>query len=355
MVGAVLDNLATRAGRVAGPTPPLRVAIIGCGAIAETYHLPALARHTSVMERAVLIDPDIARARALAAGFPAVQVADSHEKVLERIDAAIIAAPPSLHHRIAMPLLARGIHVLCEKPLAESSVEATAMIDQADRTGACLCVNHTRRASAPLRHVKRLLESGAIGECVTIEYAEGSRFSWPTVTGFHFARTQGARGVLFDQGVHALDTISWWLGEKPTVVSCCTDSFGGPEGTASLVLQAGACTVSIKLSWLSQLSNTYRITGRRGIVEGEIFDWRRLKTAIDGGRPREVQVSSTADYQVLGNLIIDNFLDTVQGRASALIPARAVLPSIQLIEECYGCATRMPMPWVETLPRVHVS
>ena len=81
------------------PATPSAWPIIGCGAIAETYHLPALARHAPLMRHVVLVDPDLSRARALAAICPAAQVAASHEMILDDIDAAIIAAPPSLHHR----------------------------------------------------------------------------------------------------------------------------------------------------------------------------------------------------------------------------------------------------------------
>jgi predicted dehydrogenase len=331
------------------------VAIIGCGAIAESYHLPALARHAGLMDRAVLIDPELSRARLLAAKFSAALVAESHAAVLNHIDAAIIAAPPWLHYPIAMPLLAHGIHVLCEKPLAESAADAKAMIEQAARSGAYLCVNHTRRALPALRRVKEVLESGAIGECVAIEHAEGGRFNWPSVSGWHFAQANGARGVLLDQGAHVLDTIFWWLGEKPAVVTCSTDSFGGPEGVASVVLKRGACTIKIKLSWLSKLSNTYRVVGTRGVIEGTTSDWRRLTITTDRGRPRQIKFSSDqGDYLKLGNVIIDNFLDAIGGWAAPLVPGSLALPSIQLIEECYRCVSRMPMPWVETLPKVSV-
>jgi predicted dehydrogenase len=341
------------ARRAATPSSPLRIAVVGCGAIAETYHLPALARHATLMNRVVLVDPDVSRARALAERFSAADVADNHEAVLERIDAAIIAAPPSLHHRIAMPLLARGIHVLCEKPLAESSGEAIAMIVEAERSGAHLCVNNTRRVFPALQKAQQLLQSGAIGECIGIEHTEGVRFNWPSVSGWHFAAS-GARGVLLDQGAHVLDTICWWLGGRPAVLSCATDSFGGPEGFASVVLQRAACTVKVKLTWLAKLSNTYRITGTRGVVEGNVSDWRRL-TITSGGRRRQLKVSSDGgDYLSFGNLIVDNFVDVVHGRAAALVPAAAVLPSIQLLEECYRRASRMPMPWVDTLPHLHV-
>jgi predicted dehydrogenase len=325
------------------------VAVVGCGAIAEKYHLPALARHAGLLTQVVLIDPDLSRARALAATLPGARVAESCEQVWDDVDAAIVATPPGLHSRIAMPLLARGIHVLCEKPLAESAADARAMIQQAARSGVSLCVNHTRRAFPALRRVKELLDSGGLGECLTVEHLEGARFNWPSASGWHFAPANGNRGVLFDQGAHVLDTLCWWLGEKPRVVSCATDSFGGPEGAAELVLERGACTITVRLSWLSKLPNRYRIAGTRGTVEGAIFDWRRVTIHGDGGRRRQLKVSSDpGDYLTFGNVIVDNFLEAICGRAEPLTPAAAVLPSIELIEECYRCATRMPMPWLES-------
>jgi predicted dehydrogenase len=333
----------------------LRIAVIGCGAIAETYHLPALARHARLLKQVVLVDPDVSRARALTTTLSGARVAERYEHVWDDIDAAIIATPPWLHHQIAMPLLARGIHVLCEKPLAESAAEARAMIEQAERSGAYLCVNHTRRAFPALRRVKELLDSGAIGDCMAVEHTEGARFAWPSASGWHFAPANGVKGVLFDQGAHVLDTICWWLGEKPQVVTCSTDSLGGPEGVASLVLERGACTITVRLSWLSNLPNAYRIVGTRGIIEGAIFDWRRVTTISDRGRRRQLKVASDpSDYSKFGNVVIDNFLDAICGRAPLLIPAAAVLPSIELIEDCYRGASRMPMPWLETLPRVEV-
>lgn len=333
-----------------------RIAVIGCGAIAETYHLPALARHAGRLKQVVLVDAEVSRAHALAATLSGARVAESYEQVWDDIDAAIIATPPWLHSQIAMPLLARGIHVMCEKPLAESAADASAMIEQAEGSGAHLCVNHTRRAFPTLRRVKELLDSGAIGECTTVEHTEGARFCWPSASGWHFARANGQKGVIFDQGAHVLDTICWWLGEKPAVLTCSTDSFGGPEGVASLVLERGACTIKVRLSWLSNLPNTYRIVGTRGAIEGAVFDWRRLTITNDRGRRRHLKVGQgPSDYTEFGNVIIDNFLDAICGRTAPLVRATAVLPSIELIEECYRCASRMPMPWLERLPSLHFA
>ena len=326
----------------------LRVAVVGCGAIAEAYHLPALAAQPGLMDRAVLVDPDLPRARTLAARFGARRVAADVDAIAGEIDAAIVATPPGLHARVAIPLLARGVHVLCEKPLADCAEDAAVMIDQAARSGARLCVNQTRRAFPAFRRVKELLDSGAIGECISIEHAEGVRFTWQSASGWHFAAGSTARGVLFDQGAHVFDLICWWLRDKPAVLSSSTDSFGGPEGVAAVVLEHRACRISIRLSWLSKLSNTYRIVGTRGAIEGSVSDWRHVTVAgADDRRQRFTVSSDRGDYLAFGSVVIDNFLNVVRGHAVPLASATSVLPSLQLLDECYRSATRIPMPWLD--------
>jgi predicted dehydrogenase len=334
-------------------TSRLRVAVIGCGAIAEAYYLPALKQHAGTLRHVVLVDPDVRRARALASTLSDVDTtcAESHEQVWNDIDAAIIATPPSLHAKIAIPLLGRGVHVLSEKPLADSVADAIAMVERAARSRVCLFVNQTRRSYPSLKRVRDLLKSGAIGECVTIEHREGYRFAWPSVSGWHFARGSSAKGVLLDQGVHALDTICWWLDGKPRVVSCRTDSFGGPEGAANVALQFEGCAISLSLSWLSQLSNTYRIVGTRGTIEGSIADFTRFTLADARGRIQRVEAGpARCDYHDLFHLFLANFFDAVDGYAAPLVPGTSVLPAIQLMDECYRSASRMAMPWLETLP-----
>jgi predicted dehydrogenase len=243
--------------------------------------------------------------------------------------------------------------VFCEKPLAESPSDAVAMIERAAQSGAWLCVNQTRRSYPALRRVKELLTSGIIGECVAIEHREGHRFAWPSVSGWHFARGNSARGVLLDQGAHALDTICWWLGDKPQVVSCRTDSFGGPEGVARLALRRETCAITITLSWLSTLSNTYRVVGTRGVIEGSTTDFCRFTLVDDRGRRRHVEADPAGcSYHDLFDLFVANFLDVVAGRALPLVPGTAALPGIQLMDECYHAASRMAMPWLDTLPEL---
>jgi predicted dehydrogenase len=96
---------------------PLRVLLVGAGAIAHT-HVAAIAASKRVALAAV-VDPALERALALAAtaGVPAYR---SLAEVPASLDAeiAIVCTPPSTHEALVIALLERGLHVLCEKPFA---------------------------------------------------------------------------------------------------------------------------------------------------------------------------------------------------------------------------------------------
>src|SRR5574338_408251 len=94
----------------------LRLAIIGCGAISEQGHLPAL--KTLGYKPALLVDVDLPRTQRLAKQFRAAAVAPALKpEHFDAIDAAIVATPPLHHGPMCVELLRRGKHVLVEKPM----------------------------------------------------------------------------------------------------------------------------------------------------------------------------------------------------------------------------------------------
>lgn len=320
--------------------------MIGCGAIAERYHLPGLAKVPGVIPNVVLVDRSAERTQAMAQMFGIQRQVTDVGEIINEIDGAIVAVPPALHYPICMQLLTRGIPVLCEKPLAESPAEAREMVEAAAKHSTALAVNHTRRMLPAYAEIKRLLDSQAIGNIVEIRWEEGCEFSWPAATAFQFR--SGAKGVLLDTGIHSLDLICWWLGEKPEVLSCQTDSYGGPEALAEVALQTNACRVQVKLSWLSRLANRYSIVGECGTISGELDYYDRVTIMSPRGQRKAQSLRSVEKtYNDFGCRIIANFIDTVVGRAVPLIPADSVLPALEVMDECYGIASRLEMPWVE--------
>ena len=146
-----------------------RVGLVGAGFIAET-HAAVLRRQAGVRLVAVA-DPAIARAQALAAAFGIPEAVTDAAALAGKIDAAHVLVPPNLHRRVAEPLLRAGIHVLVEKPMAETPEDCAALQAAAADGGAALHVNqnfpyhpaHARLKSmvaanriGPVRHVSLL-------------------------------------------------------------------------------------------------------------------------------------------------------------------------------------------------------
>src|SRR5438046_2689405 len=108
-----------------------RLALIGCGAVTEFFHAPCLTVLSGLesLEVSAIVDPSAPRRAAIKKFFPKAAEFDSSDKVLpEQADAALIASPPRYHAPQSIELLRKGLHVLCEKPMAASVNEAEAMI-----------------------------------------------------------------------------------------------------------------------------------------------------------------------------------------------------------------------------------
>lgn len=323
-----------------------RVALIGCGAIARSFHLPALARDRAVREKLILVDPATDRARALGGEYGIDRVAASHQEVIDAIDAAVITVPHSLHYPIARDLLAHGVHVLCEKPLTETTEEAGDLIATAKAARAVLAANYTKRLYPSFQKIRDLIADGAIGTPESFEFLWGEVFDWPAASGFYFGRAAEGRGVLFDKGPHVLDALCWWLPGDAAVLSCHDDASGGSEAVSEVELRIGAARGTVRLSWLSKYENTFTIRGDEGTIRGSVFDWKGLELSAPDGTTRRLKTGTGAHSPSgFGPAIIDDFLSAIAHDADPLISAEDVIDSIRLIEQCYAVRQRFSMPW----------
>lgn len=330
-----------------------RIAIIGCGAIARSFHLPALLRHPEIVPHLILVDRDAGRARELATEVGIQRTAANYSEILPDVDGVIVTVPHHLHYPISMECLRAGKHVLCEKPLAESPREAREMIAAAEAAGVTLSANHTRRLYPVTQRIHQLVQEGAIGRLKQIQFFWGEKFDWPAASGFYFGLGGAPHGVLFDKGPHALDLICWWLGGKPEVVSCRDDSFGGGEAMISLTLERNGCTVDCQFSFLSRYPNTYSLVGDAGRIDATLFEFRSFDLSTTRGGQQKIKLDTSA--KSIGDfapVMIDNFLAVIRGAARPLIPASEALDSVVLIDECYARRQRYDMPWHDSWQRV---
>ncbi len=322
-----------------------RIAVVGCGAIAEEYYLPALVSMPEVMERLILVDPSPARLETLSAKYAVERCARDYHEVLRDVDGAILAVPTGLHALIGVEFLSRRLPVLCEKPLAEDAAHARVMIEMAYDRETALAVNYLQRLVPHFALVKHLLESRMYGSPLRMEYYVGEIFNWPTVSGFYFKSDPSTRGILRDRGAHAVDHICWWLGGKPEVVSSFNDSFGGSEAVAHLNFEKDSCAGKLVMSWFADTPCRFFIECESALIEGDVYDYQKL-FITEGGRRQEIVVASPIRTKLdVARQFVRNFVDVIETGAKPLVSGVEVLPSIECTDEAYEKARLLDMPW----------
>ncbi len=153
-------------------TLPINIGVIGCGAIAQHAHLPAILRVSQYSLRAVS-DPyiDVAREVARLSGLETSAACSTHRELLARsdVDAVCICAPTTLHADLVVESLQAGKHVLVEKPMAVTTDEARRMIAAAEEANRILMVGYNHTYDPAARELKKMLDAGELGE---IRYTE---------------------------------------------------------------------------------------------------------------------------------------------------------------------------------------
>ena len=184
-------------------TPRLRVALVGCGRIAQTHC--GYLRQLPHVELVGACDLNPASREAFTARWQLPSYAEVDELLAAAWpDAVHVVTPPSTHAPLAVQLLDAGVHVLVEKPFALSVAEADSMIAAARRSGRCLTANHNRWFDPVVQQARRLLDTGALGELVGVEVFQGAaagEADAPAGTEAHWsARLPG--GVLYNLAPH---------------------------------------------------------------------------------------------------------------------------------------------------------
>lgn len=265
----------------------LRVGVIGGGY--GRNHILAY-RATAGVEVAAFCQRTKAEAEKIARAFDIPRVYTEYGDLLESnpLDAVSIAAPPHLHCPIALQALARGLHVLCEKPLALSVGEAEAMAAAAREAGRVHMTAFNFRFIPAIRRMKELLDEGYVGDRIfhvdATWFAEG-RMAAETPLGWRHRKETAGVGVLGDTGVHLIDLVRLLVGEFHKVSGQAAIFHkerrlaGGGMGAVEvedsclfLAELAGGTQAALHVSGVARgsLYQTLRIFGSEGALRVEI-------------------------------------------------------------------------------------
>jgi predicted dehydrogenase len=236
------------------------VAVVGLG-----YWGPNLLRvlmERSDVEVRWICDRDVAALDRFAARYPSVRRTTEIDDVLgdPEVDGVILATPVFTHHALGRRCLDAGKHTFVEKPLAPSADQALEMMDFAAERELVLMCGHTFLYSPPVRAIRRLIDSGELGN---ILFVSASRVN----LGLH----QRDVSVIWDLGPHDFSILLYWLGEPPEFIRATgRDSIvPGIADVAFVTMEfPDGVIANVELSWLapSKLRRTVIVGSKKMVV-----------------------------------------------------------------------------------------
>jgi predicted dehydrogenase len=271
----------------------ISVGVVGCG-----YWGPNLIRNFSTCPYTDLVavcDSDRSRLEKVCSNYRDIQMVESVYELLQLgLDAVAIATPVNTHYPIAAKCLAAGLHVLVEKPLAESVEQAEELVSLAAIHERVLMVDHTYLFGSPIRRIKQLIENDELGE---LYYVDGVRIN--------LGLFQRDVNVIWDLAPHDLAIMDYILGIEARSISAWGCSHANPsiEDIAYLNVDFDdRLMANFHVNWLSPVKMRQMIFAgkRKSLVFNELNPTEPLKVydrGIEIGSERDTQRQLQIGYR----------------------------------------------------------
>jgi predicted dehydrogenase len=269
---------------------PVRIAVLGTGAISQIVYLPILAERDDV-ELVAVSDVDPHKARTLADRFGVQRVASDEELFRDpELEAVVICTPNQIHEAQAIQALEAGKHVLVERPLAFTP-EGVRRIESAARDAkrqVVAAMMHRYRPDAAA--LASFVSGGELGRIYTVSGQWLNRRIPLQRLTWRQRRAEAGGGALMDLGVPALDLCLWLLGYPKVARVMAALAYGEyeVEDAATVMAEtAGGVTVSVEVSWSYFAADDFhaaRVMGTEG--SGSLPPLQVYKQL--GGRPLDV-------------------------------------------------------------------
>lgn len=212
-------------------SPFIRIAFVGCGAIAQAHwrgirtHVPRL-RVTATVD----IDPSRAAAMASATGgqaFPSLSIALAHGD-FEAVD---IMLPPHLHEESAILAFQAGKHVVLEKPMATTLAACERILVAAKKAGTVFMIAEQAQYWPHAVKAQQLIHDGEIGEIITARAMFSEKVGKPSGDRpWRYSAEITGGGICFDGGLHRIRPLRMWLGEVDEVIATLGHPIESMEG-----------------------------------------------------------------------------------------------------------------------------
>ena len=272
-----------------------RVGVIGVGAMGK--HHVRIYHGMRAVELVGVADSNERTANEIAATYHTEAFTDCEQLLNKKnLDAVSIVVPTSLHKDIARKAAQYGVHMLVEKPIADSLSNAAAIIDVARRENLKLMIGHIERFNPAILKLKELIAAGELGEILSISCRR---------VGPYAPRIRDV-GIITDLAVHDIDTISYLYGKRAMqVYSIAGNSFHVQEDYASILLKYDdKRSGTVETNWLTPYKmRTLTATGTGGVASVDYLEqslelWKeegRISVEIEKNEPLKIELAQFVD------------------------------------------------------------
>jgi predicted dehydrogenase len=318
----------------------LRVGVVGVGVMGSN-HARVFAGLPGT-ELVAVADPDRKQTEPVARALNCAAVATVEELLNLKLDAITIAAPTHLHRDIALAAIARGVHVLVEKPIASTVEEGNEIIDAARRAGVTLMVGHVERFNPAVEAIKNAVRNEDI---LSIAITRVGPFP-PRMSNV---------GVVIDLAVHDIDLIRWFTDSdivevQPQLSSAVAER----EDIALLQFRTATGVLAhINTNWLTPFKARNVTVATRGkYVQGDLLT--RQVTECFGFQPDgsySMRHLSVGHAEPLRSELLA-FLGAVRGGTVPAVTGEQAVASLKIAIQCLNDRPPAVAPAKHKLPRV---
>jgi UDP-N-acetylglucosamine 3-dehydrogenase len=321
----------------------IRVAVVGCGSIAEKRHIPEYASNPNI-ELIAFCDLVNQRAEQLADKYGA-KAYTSYEEMFnaEKPDAVSVCTPNYLHATVAIAAANAGAHVLVEKPMATTVAEGLAMIEAAKNNNVYLMVGHNQRLMPPHVKAKEILESGRLGKVLTFRTSFGhpgpENWSIDGRASWFFRKEEAIMGAMGDLGVHKSDLIRWLLNDEVVEVAAFVGTLHkdgtdvDDNSTCLLRMKSGAIgTLVASWTYYKGQDNSTVLWCEKGCMQIGTDSEDQVVVLLNDGsvEKHKVGAMATNEKQVTSG-VIDEFVNCLVTSTPPRISGEEGLKSLNVI------------------------
>ena len=339
----------------------VRCAVVGAGWWATTAHLPALQAHPEV-ELVAVQSLDGERIQQIARDFGAALALTNWPDIfsIEGLDAVVIASTPNLHFEQAAAALESGLHVLLEKPMAFTAVEAARLVRLAEAKGLHLVMGYPFHYTSHAIEAQRLIAAGELGDVRMISILMADEclglyqgLPWADAFGDGFTPDCDAHpyiepgrqsysdpaiaggGQIYTQVSHVAAYVTYLTGRQAIEVFARFDNTGAKVDVYDVVnakLEGGAI-VSIASTGATRKTKRVLpvvIHGTDGVIHLDLFEGTMLFEKMEG-KSREYPKLPNEELYPLGKPV-ENLIDLVLKRGTNRSPGVLGLAAMKIVD-----------------------